>query len=324
LFLRYQTDELQGNGDTFDVSWSHDSTLLCACFSSGNLSVFDTSAWFDQLRRPEASEEDMPATKKMAVESSSDHAADSNGAKVPTAVPVPTHISPVPGAPKSTPPQQQGARPAAPIGSPERKSSAVTSTATSVPIKSEPPHGQQHADAHHPHKAAAEDADDSKPAPIVGSVGGGSGYESDDNEDDDHAKIARKQQHPHHPEEANDNEDEDRSAEAMKVEEAEDDDDDSAKPAPPEQDSESDSDEEGDTNSRASISHSNCKEDTTINNNDANAQEAISNAEEDTVDIEAEEAGNGMDVVDSREAAGSNPQQDAASDSEEEEGSIAE
>jgi hypothetical protein len=31
-----------------------------------------------------------------------------------------------------------------------------------------------------------------------------------------------------------------------------------------------------------------------------------------------------MDVVDSREAAGSNPQQDAASDSEEEEGSIAE
>jgi transducin (beta)-like 1 len=36
--------ELQGSGDTFDVSWSADGGLLCSCFSSGMLCVLDTSA----------------------------------------------------------------------------------------------------------------------------------------------------------------------------------------------------------------------------------------------------------------------------------------
>ena len=31
--------EMKGEGDTFDVSWSHDGTLLCACFSSGQLHI---------------------------------------------------------------------------------------------------------------------------------------------------------------------------------------------------------------------------------------------------------------------------------------------
>lgn len=33
--------EIRGDGDTFDVSWSADGTMLCACFSSGSLSVID-------------------------------------------------------------------------------------------------------------------------------------------------------------------------------------------------------------------------------------------------------------------------------------------
>lgn len=36
--------EVQGSGDTFDVSWSADGTLLCSCFSSGTLCVLDTTA----------------------------------------------------------------------------------------------------------------------------------------------------------------------------------------------------------------------------------------------------------------------------------------
>jgi len=33
--------EIKGNGDTFDVSWSHDGSLMSCCFSSGTLHVFD-------------------------------------------------------------------------------------------------------------------------------------------------------------------------------------------------------------------------------------------------------------------------------------------
>jgi transducin (beta)-like 1 len=36
--------EAQGAGDTFDVSWSQDGTLLCACFSSGTLYILDTQS----------------------------------------------------------------------------------------------------------------------------------------------------------------------------------------------------------------------------------------------------------------------------------------
>lgn len=36
-------EEIQGIGDTFDVSWSFDGSLLCSCFSSGTLFVLDTS-----------------------------------------------------------------------------------------------------------------------------------------------------------------------------------------------------------------------------------------------------------------------------------------
>jgi WD40 repeat protein len=36
--------EVQGSGDTFDVSWSADGSLLCSCFSSGTLCVLDTTA----------------------------------------------------------------------------------------------------------------------------------------------------------------------------------------------------------------------------------------------------------------------------------------
>jgi len=35
--------EMRGQGDTFDVSWSHDGSMLCACFSSGTLLVIDMS-----------------------------------------------------------------------------------------------------------------------------------------------------------------------------------------------------------------------------------------------------------------------------------------
>ncbi len=31
--------EFRGAGDTFDVSWSHDGSMLCACFSSGTLNI---------------------------------------------------------------------------------------------------------------------------------------------------------------------------------------------------------------------------------------------------------------------------------------------
>ena len=34
--------EIRGGGDTFDVSWSHDGTMLSSCFSSGALHVLDT------------------------------------------------------------------------------------------------------------------------------------------------------------------------------------------------------------------------------------------------------------------------------------------
>jgi transducin (beta)-like 1 len=37
--LPLQIQEMRGNGDTFDVSWSFDGALLCSCFSSGALSV---------------------------------------------------------------------------------------------------------------------------------------------------------------------------------------------------------------------------------------------------------------------------------------------
>eukprot|EP01041_Mallomonas_annulata_P001661 gene1661-3212_t len=33
--------EIHGGGDTFDVSWSHDGTMLCSCFSSGMLYILD-------------------------------------------------------------------------------------------------------------------------------------------------------------------------------------------------------------------------------------------------------------------------------------------
>jgi hypothetical protein len=46
--------------------------------------VFDTNAWFDIMMRPEANPEDMPATKKMAVESD-----DANGSLISKPVPVP-------------------------------------------------------------------------------------------------------------------------------------------------------------------------------------------------------------------------------------------
>ena len=36
--------ESKGGGDTFDVSWSHDASMLCACFSSGVLQVLDYSS----------------------------------------------------------------------------------------------------------------------------------------------------------------------------------------------------------------------------------------------------------------------------------------
>lgn len=38
---------MKGPGDTFDVSWSHDGSLLSACFSSGTLVVQDASVYKD-------------------------------------------------------------------------------------------------------------------------------------------------------------------------------------------------------------------------------------------------------------------------------------
>jgi hypothetical protein len=39
-----QIREVHGVGDTFDVSWSHDGTMLCSCFSSGSLHVLDVTS----------------------------------------------------------------------------------------------------------------------------------------------------------------------------------------------------------------------------------------------------------------------------------------
>lgn len=41
--------DVHGTGDTFDVSWSHDGTMLCSCFSSGSLHVLDVSKQIDEL-----------------------------------------------------------------------------------------------------------------------------------------------------------------------------------------------------------------------------------------------------------------------------------
>ena len=35
--------EFRGSGDTFDVSWSTDGSMLCSCFSSGTLCIVDTT-----------------------------------------------------------------------------------------------------------------------------------------------------------------------------------------------------------------------------------------------------------------------------------------
>jgi transducin (beta)-like 1 len=43
--------ESKGGGDTFDVSWSHDATMLCACFSSGVLQVLDYSSVLTHSQR---------------------------------------------------------------------------------------------------------------------------------------------------------------------------------------------------------------------------------------------------------------------------------
>ena len=37
--------EIKGVGDTFDVSWSHDGSMLSACFSSANLIILNTRKW---------------------------------------------------------------------------------------------------------------------------------------------------------------------------------------------------------------------------------------------------------------------------------------
>jgi hypothetical protein len=37
----HQIKESKGSGDTFDVSWSSDGSLLSSCFSSGNLIILD-------------------------------------------------------------------------------------------------------------------------------------------------------------------------------------------------------------------------------------------------------------------------------------------
>lgn len=36
--------ESQGTGEIFDVSWSKDGSLLCSCFSSGNINILDTAS----------------------------------------------------------------------------------------------------------------------------------------------------------------------------------------------------------------------------------------------------------------------------------------
>ena len=43
--------ESKGGGDTFDVSWSHDASMLCACFSSGVLQVLDYSSVLTHSQR---------------------------------------------------------------------------------------------------------------------------------------------------------------------------------------------------------------------------------------------------------------------------------
>jgi transducin (beta)-like 1 len=37
--------EIKGVGDTFDVCWSHDGSMLSACFSSANLIILNTRKW---------------------------------------------------------------------------------------------------------------------------------------------------------------------------------------------------------------------------------------------------------------------------------------
>mmetsp|Transcript_2297 Transcript_2297/g.3139 ORF Transcript_2297/g.3139 Transcript_2297/m.3139 type:complete len:546 (+) Transcript_2297:94-1731(+) len=39
-----QQSESQGSGEIFDVSWNKDGSLLCSCFSSGNISILDTAS----------------------------------------------------------------------------------------------------------------------------------------------------------------------------------------------------------------------------------------------------------------------------------------
>lgn len=46
--------EVQGSGDTFDVSWSADGSLLCSCFSSGTLCVLDTTAIVSSSRQTQS------------------------------------------------------------------------------------------------------------------------------------------------------------------------------------------------------------------------------------------------------------------------------
>ena len=38
------TREIRGSGDTFDVSWSFDGSLMSCCFSSGALHVLEASS----------------------------------------------------------------------------------------------------------------------------------------------------------------------------------------------------------------------------------------------------------------------------------------
>ena len=45
--------EAQGAGDTFDVSWSQDGSLLSACFSSGTLYILDAGTQETQQQEQE-------------------------------------------------------------------------------------------------------------------------------------------------------------------------------------------------------------------------------------------------------------------------------
>lgn len=69
--------EVHGTGDTFDVSWSHDGTMLCSCFSSGSLHVLDVSNQ-TQLTTSIASEVNK-GSKEMDID---DHEDIGNGIKV--------------------------------------------------------------------------------------------------------------------------------------------------------------------------------------------------------------------------------------------------